>query len=78
MADSFCYLAKLIQFVKFKNKIKLKKKRNQSYFEIFQFYFEIVLSCLLFFNLILLLSPKIYPTAVPMLFVLLFLFLIHP
>ena len=52
--------------------------RNQSYFEIFQFYFEIVLSCLLFFNLILLLSPKIYPTAVPVLFVLLFLFVIHP
>ena len=26
VADSFWYLAKLIQFVKFKNKIKLKKK----------------------------------------------------
>ena len=26
VADSFCYLSKLIQFVKFKNKIKLKKK----------------------------------------------------
>ena len=28
MADSFWYLAKLIQFVKFKNKTKLKKKEN--------------------------------------------------
>ena len=28
VADSFRYLAKLIQFVKFKNKIKLKKKQN--------------------------------------------------
>ena len=28
VADSFRYLAKLIQFVKFKNKIKLKKKRS--------------------------------------------------
>ena len=30
VADSFWYLAKLIQFVKFKNKIKLKKKTNSS------------------------------------------------
>ena len=30
VADSFWYLAKLIQFVKFKNKIKLKKKRIRS------------------------------------------------
>ena len=28
MVDSFWYLAKLIQFVKFKNKIKLKKKKE--------------------------------------------------
>ena len=28
VADSFRYLAKLIQFVKFKNKIKLKKKKK--------------------------------------------------
>ena len=29
VADSFWYLAKLIQFVKFKNKIKLKKKQKK-------------------------------------------------
>ena len=28
VADSFLYLAKLIQFVKFKNKIKFKKKHQ--------------------------------------------------
>ena len=28
VVDSFRYLAKLIQFVKFKNKIKFKKKTN--------------------------------------------------
>ena len=28
VADSFKYLAKLIQFVKFKNKIKFKKKKK--------------------------------------------------
>ena len=30
VADSLRYLAKLIQFVKFKNKIKLKKKKKLS------------------------------------------------
>ena len=33
VADSFWYLAKLIQFVKFKNKIKKKKKKNVNFAE---------------------------------------------
>ena len=40
VADSFWYLAKLIQFVKFKNKIKLKKMKTiNSYMNIWQFHF---------------------------------------
>ena len=33
VADPFWYLAKLIQFVKFKNKIKLKKKEIKSLYK---------------------------------------------
>ena len=36
VADSFRYLAKLIQYVKFKNKIKLKKKKQNKNFFLFK------------------------------------------
>ena len=40
VADSFRYLAKLINIVKFKNKIKFKKKFRSSSFEIYLLYIE--------------------------------------
>ena len=43
VADSFWYLAKLIQFVKFKNKIKIKKKRQ--YLGILSCCFLVAQSC---------------------------------
>ena len=43
VVDSFRYLAKLIQFVKFKNKIKLKLKKN------FQWIFKTICSASLIY-----------------------------